>query len=120
MDDILELQIPSQDEFLMADEFWSNTNTVEQYPTPSPTSASSSGRPNDWPALSPSSLTLTTINHWSHQTQIGWLDSNSSSGPSPTSPGTMRQILAMASSKSTYSNYIQRSAPGNSSGWLKC
>ncbi|PQE13390.1 negative acting factor protein [Rutstroemia sp. NJR-2017a BVV2] len=122
MDDILELQIPSQDDFPEAEEFWSNTNTntLGQHPTSSPASTSSSGRSYEWTALSPGSLNLTTINHWSHRTQIGWLDSNSGSGRSPTSMGTMRQILAMSSPKSTYTNDIQKSSTGNAHGWLKC
>ncbi|PQE31760.1 negative acting factor protein [Rutstroemia sp. NJR-2017a WRK4] len=122
MDNILELQIPSQDDFLEAEKFWSNnnTNTLGQYPTPSPTSTTSSGRSYEWTALSPGSLNLTTINHWSHRTQIGWVDPNAGSGPSPTSMGTMRQILAMSSPKSTHENDIERSPTGNSHGWLKC
>ncbi|KAM3070104.1 hypothetical protein ACMFMG_003862 [Clarireedia jacksonii] len=120
MVDILDMQIPSQDDFLEAEEFCTNPNTLGQCPTPSPTSTTSSVRSYEWTALSPSSLNLTTINHWSHRTLWPWLDPNSSGGPSPTSTGTMQQILAMSSLKSTYSNDIKRSPSDNSHGWLIC
>lgn len=121
VNEIPNIQIPVQHSNPEVEEVW--TNNFYHYPTPSPTSTSSSdvkaqfspGPQYEWTLLNPGSLDLTTVNNWSHQMQTNWLpdlDTNIVTSAEPA-----QQILTVTSHQSTH--------PGDSHSyyhhdWVTC